>query len=119
MEEEQTLTLTSEAEREPEKDEATAMSDSSNDSDSDSDDEAQQNIQLQSLETELAANPANYDAHLQVIPISLLLFSCLWFSNFEIFASWVRFCESISLPFNQIILTLVRCLIHLHFIFSI
>lgn len=69
MEVEQTLTLTSEAEREPEKDEATAMSDSSNDSDSDSDDEAQQNIQLQSLQTELAANPANYDAHLQYITL--------------------------------------------------
>jgi squamous cell carcinoma antigen recognized by T-cells 3 len=87
MEEEQTLTLTSEAEREPEKDEATAMSDSSNDSDSDSDDEAQQNIQLQSLQTELAANPANYDAHLQVIPISLLFFSSVCLSNFNIFAS--------------------------------
>ncbi|KAL5096235.1 hypothetical protein RYX36_000562 [Vicia faba] len=42
------------------------MSDSD---DSDSDDEAQQNIQLQSLQTELAANPSNYDAHLQYINI--------------------------------------------------
>ncbi|PNX60955.1 squamous cell carcinoma antigen recognized by T-cells 3-like protein, partial [Trifolium pratense] len=64
--EEQTLTLTSEAERErePEKDEA--MSDSD---DSDSEDEAQQNIQMESLQTELAANPSNYDAHLQYINI--------------------------------------------------
>lgn len=118
MEEEQTLTLTSEPEREPEKDEATAMSDSSNgsDSDSDSDDEAQQNIQLQSLQTELAANPANYDAHLQVIPIS---FHVSELSNFDIFTCWVRFCERISLPFNQVILTLIRCLIHPPFIFSI
>ncbi|CAJ2649277.1 squamous cell carcinoma antigen recognized by T-cells 3-like [Trifolium pratense] len=64
--EEQTLTLTSEAERErePEKDEA--MSDSD---DSDSEDEAQEKIQMESLQTELAANPSNYDAHLQYINI--------------------------------------------------
>ncbi|XP_058767200.1 uncharacterized protein LOC131640841 [Vicia villosa] len=58
--EEETLTLASEQQ---EKDEPMS------DSDSDSEDEAQQNIQLQSLQTELAANPNNYDAHLQYINI--------------------------------------------------
>ncbi|WJX26121.1 hypothetical protein P8452_15092 [Trifolium repens] len=66
MEEEQTLTLTSEAERERELEKDEAMSDSD---DSDSEDEAQQNIQIESLQTELAANPSNYDAHLQYINI--------------------------------------------------
>ncbi|KAF7842834.1 squamous cell carcinoma antigen recognized by T-cells 3 [Senna tora] len=37
--------------------------------DSDSDDEAQQNLQLQALETELAANPSNYDSHVQYIKL--------------------------------------------------
>lgn len=36
------------------------------DSDSDSDDEAQQNLQVQALETELAADPSNYDVHVKV-----------------------------------------------------
>ncbi|XP_054777916.1 uncharacterized protein LOC129285944 isoform X2 [Prosopis cineraria] len=39
------------------------------DSQSDSDDEAQQNLQLQTLEAELAANPSNYDAHVQYIKL--------------------------------------------------
>lgn len=41
---------------------------SSSDSDSGSEEEdpAQQNLQLQTLEDELATNPANYDAHVQV-----------------------------------------------------
>nr|KYP63247.1 Squamous cell carcinoma antigen recognized by T-cells 3 [Cajanus cajan] len=43
-----------------------AMADSD---DSDSEDEAQQNLQLESLQTELAANPSNYDAHLQYIAL--------------------------------------------------
>ncbi|CAK8530107.1 unnamed protein product [Lathyrus sativus] len=67
MEEEQqqeTLTLASE---EREKDEP--ISDSDDSDDSDSDDEAQQNIQLESLRTQLADNPSNYDAHLQYINI--------------------------------------------------
>lgn len=72
MEEEQTLTLVSGAEREQEQEKDEAMSDSI-DSDSDSEDEAQQNIQLESLQTDLAANPSNYYAHLQVI-------SCLFCS---------------------------------------
>ncbi|WJX21824.1 hypothetical protein P8452_11204 [Trifolium repens] len=66
MEDEQALTLTSEAEREPELEKDEAMTDSD---DSDSEDEAQQNIQIESLQTELAANPSNYDAHLQYINI--------------------------------------------------
>ncbi|KAJ7946513.1 squamous cell carcinoma antigen recognized by T-cells 3-like [Quillaja saponaria] len=37
------------------------------DSESDSDEEAQQNIQLQIFETELSANPSNYDALVQYI----------------------------------------------------
>ncbi|CAJ1963814.1 unnamed protein product [Sphenostylis stenocarpa] len=41
----------------------------SNSDDSDSEDEAQQSLQLESLETELAANPSNYDAHLQYITL--------------------------------------------------
>ncbi|XP_028762841.1 squamous cell carcinoma antigen recognized by T-cells 3 [Neltuma alba] len=41
----------------------------SSDSQSDSDDEAQQNLQLQTLEAELAANPSNYDAHAQYIKV--------------------------------------------------
>ncbi|KAL4580547.1 hypothetical protein LXL04_016745 [Taraxacum kok-saghyz] len=40
---------------------------SSSDSDSESDDEAQVALELQNLETELATNPANYDAHVQYI----------------------------------------------------
>lgn len=36
------------------------------DSDSDSEDEALLNLQLQNLESELAANPSNYDSHVQV-----------------------------------------------------
>ncbi|KOM49302.1 hypothetical protein LR48_Vigan08g012900 [Vigna angularis] len=43
-----------------------AMSDSD---DSDSEDEAQQNLLLESLQTELAANPSNYDGHLQYIKL--------------------------------------------------
>ncbi|XP_027353606.1 squamous cell carcinoma antigen recognized by T-cells 3 isoform X2 [Abrus precatorius] len=62
MDETETLTPTVEAEREKDR----AMSDSD---DSDSEDEAQQNLQLESLETELAANPSNYDAHLQYIKL--------------------------------------------------
>ncbi|XP_057427546.1 uncharacterized protein LOC130720866 [Lotus japonicus] len=62
---EQTLTLTPEPEAERE-----VMRDSANsDSDSDSEDEAQQNLQLEALETELAANPSNYDSHLQYIKL--------------------------------------------------
>ncbi|KAK7302396.1 hypothetical protein RJT34_13284 [Clitoria ternatea] len=38
-------------------------------SDSESEDEAQQNLQLELLHTELAANPSNYDAHLQYIKL--------------------------------------------------
>lgn len=40
---------------------------SSSDSDSESDDEAQVALELQTLETELSTNPANYDAHVQYI----------------------------------------------------
>ncbi|XP_023757425.1 uncharacterized protein LOC111905928 isoform X1 [Lactuca sativa] len=40
---------------------------SSSDSDSESDDEAQAALELQTLETELSTNPANYDAHVQYI----------------------------------------------------
>jgi hypothetical protein len=71
MEDEQALTLTSEAEREPELEKDEAMTDSD---DSDSEDEAQQNIQIESLQTELAANPSNYDAHLQVSKITRISF---------------------------------------------
>ncbi|QCD76392.1 squamous cell carcinoma antigen recognized by T-cells 3 [Vigna unguiculata] len=60
MEENQPLT----AEDERHKDKS--MSDSD---DSDSEDEAQQNLLLESLQTELAANPSNYDAHLQYITL--------------------------------------------------
>ncbi|GFY94664.1 hypothetical protein Acr_10g0000490 [Actinidia rufa] len=34
---------------------------------SDSDDEAQETLQIQTLETELSQNPANYDSHVQFI----------------------------------------------------
>lgn len=47
---------------------------SSSDSDSESDDEAQAALELQTLETELSTNPANYDAHVQVC---LIIFTCL------------------------------------------
>ncbi|RDX66600.1 Squamous cell carcinoma antigen recognized by T-cells 3, partial [Mucuna pruriens] len=60
--EEENLTLTAEADRE--KDKAMSSSD-----DSDSEDEAEQKLQLESLHTELAANPSNYDAHLQYITL--------------------------------------------------
>ena len=66
----ETLALSSEAERDRDK----SMSDS------DSEDEAQQNLQIESLQTELVTNPSNYDAHLQVIsslPYFFLLFSSL------------------------------------------
>ncbi|KAL2593527.1 hypothetical protein AAZV13_12G135000 [Glycine max] len=53
----ETLALSSEAERDRDK----SMSDS------DSEDEAQQNLQIESLQTELVTNPSNYDAHLQYI----------------------------------------------------
>lgn len=39
---------------------------SSGDSDSDSEDEAESNNQIQTLESELSANPYNYDAYVQV-----------------------------------------------------
>ncbi|PSS19003.1 Squamous cell carcinoma antigen recognized by T-cells 3 like [Actinidia chinensis var. chinensis] len=43
-------------------------SDSDSDSNSgDSDDEAQETLQIQTLETELSQNPANYDSHVQFI----------------------------------------------------
>ncbi|CAI9269314.1 unnamed protein product [Lactuca saligna] len=38
---------------------------SSSNSDSESDDEAQSALELQTLETKLSKNPANYDAHVQ------------------------------------------------------
>ncbi|CAI9101486.1 OLC1v1038822C2 [Oldenlandia corymbosa var. corymbosa] len=41
--------------------------DSDSDSDSDSDDEAQINLQVQTLESQLFSNPADYDAHVQYI----------------------------------------------------
>ncbi|KAL2964329.1 hypothetical protein AAZX31_16G000600 [Glycine max] len=58
----ETLALTAEAER----DRDNSMSDFD---DSDSEDEAQQNLQLESLQTELVTNPSNYDAHLQYITL--------------------------------------------------
>ncbi|XP_024032640.1 squamous cell carcinoma antigen recognized by T-cells 3-like, partial [Morus notabilis] len=88
--EEETLTLkphppTSDEEGDPNHDADTAMadllhqnpnsppnsgSDSDSDSDSDSeDDEAQDNLQLQTLENDLAINPSNYDAHVQYIKL--------------------------------------------------
>lgn len=51
---------------EPQNPKTTTDSDSDSESDSDSDDEAQDNLQLQTLETELSSNPGNYDAHVQV-----------------------------------------------------
>lgn len=39
---------------------------SESDSDSDSDDEARLTLQIETLETELSNNSANYDAHIQV-----------------------------------------------------
>ncbi|KAK7328362.1 hypothetical protein VNO77_22467 [Canavalia gladiata] len=78
---EETLTLTAEAEHEKGKpmlssddsdseDEAQQKDKSITGSDdSDSEDESQQKLQLESLETELAANPSNYDAHLQYIKL--------------------------------------------------
>jgi len=74
MEENQPLT----AEDERHKDKS--MSDSD---DSDSEDEAQQNLLLESLQTELAANPSNYDAHLQVFSffVNSTLFYYFLFSS--------------------------------------
>ncbi|KAK9678015.1 hypothetical protein RND81_11G182000 [Saponaria officinalis] len=46
-----------------------AKSSSDSDSDSDSDTEAEQSSQLQTLESELSRNPANYDAHVQYIQL--------------------------------------------------
>lgn len=50
-------------------DKSTKVSDSQSgsDSDSDSEDDAQQNEQIQALETELSNNPSNYDSHVQYI----------------------------------------------------
>lgn len=89
---EQTVTLEERENGEKEK----AMHDIANnsdcDSDSDSDGEAQQNLQLQALQTEVAANPSNYDSHLQVISSSqlstyslflLLLLPSLYFPETE------------------------------------
>ena len=42
-------------------------SDDSGESDSDSEDEAESNHQIETLESELSANPYNYDAYVQVI----------------------------------------------------
>lgn len=53
---------------------STKSSDSDSDSDSDSEDDAQQNLQIQALQTELLNNPSNYDAHVQVF-LSLTLCS--------------------------------------------
>lgn len=47
--------------------------DSQSDSDSDSEDDAQQNTQIQALETELLNNPSNYDTHVQVISLPILI----------------------------------------------
>ncbi|CAK7357216.1 unnamed protein product [Dovyalis caffra] len=44
-------------------------SSSDSDSDSDSEDESQQNQELETLETELSSNPANYDSHVQYIKL--------------------------------------------------
>ena len=65
------------------------------DSDSDSDNEAQQNAELQTLETELSCNPSNYDAHVQVPtsnihslklwkPKKIEMFFCLLFGKLSI-----------------------------------
>lgn len=93
--EEETLTSkphppTSDEEGDPNHDADTAMADlphqnpnsppnSGSDSDSDSeDDEAQDNLQLQTLENDLAINPSNYDAHVQVLlSLDIYLFGCL------------------------------------------
>lgn len=48
-------------------------SDSDSQSDSDSEDDAQQNTQIQALETELLSNPSNYDTHVQVISLPILI----------------------------------------------
>lgn len=42
-------------------------SDDSGESDSESEDEAESNHQIETLESELSANPYNYDAYVQVI----------------------------------------------------
>ncbi|XP_024170815.1 squamous cell carcinoma antigen recognized by T-cells 3 isoform X3 [Rosa chinensis] len=44
-------------------------SDSDSGSGSDDEDQAQQNLEIQTLEAELATNPSNYDAHVQYIQI--------------------------------------------------
>jgi len=48
-------------------------SQSDSDSDSDSEDDAHQNTQIQALKTELLNNPSNYDTHVQVISLPLLI----------------------------------------------
>lgn len=67
---------------EPQNPKTTTDSDSDSESDSDSDDEAQDNLQLQSLETELSSNPGNYDAHVQVFTqlnhLSLISIKCMY-----------------------------------------
>ncbi|KAM6563314.1 hypothetical protein CsatB_023312 [Cannabis sativa] len=68
--EEETLTLESQLPTdgdEPMPDMAHQSPQSDSDSDSDSDDDARDNLQLQTLETELSTNPSNYDAHIQYI----------------------------------------------------
>ncbi|CAA7037351.1 unnamed protein product [Microthlaspi erraticum] len=47
----------------------THSSDDSGDSDSDSEDEAESNHQIETLESELSANPYNYDAYVQYIKL--------------------------------------------------
>lgn len=61
---------------------APPSSDDSGESDSDSEDEAESNHQIEALESELSANPYNYDAYVQVIIIDppLYLPFCLYHS---------------------------------------
>lgn len=72
------------------------LSSSDSDSDSDSgsengDDQAHQNLQLQTLEAELSANPGNYDTHVQV---SIHL--CQYSGSFLIFSNGL--CIVVRIP---------------------
>lgn len=69
----------------PNNDHPSSNSDSG--SDSESDDEAQAILELQTLETELSTNPANYDAHVQVLFQFCDFYVCLFVITCSI---WVK-----------------------------
>lgn len=54
-------------------DKSTKGSDTDSQSDSDSDSDSEVDAQIQTLETELLNNPSNYEAHVQVLSLPMLI----------------------------------------------